>query len=310
MRILFTGASSFTGLAFVKALAGAGHEVVCPLTGGLDRYTGVRQQRVEQLKPLARLPPNAPFGSEAFLTLVHEGNWDLLCHHAAEVTNYRSPQFDAFEALRKNTLNLSSVLAALQNRGLRAVVLTGSVFENDEGVGNEPLRAFSPYGLSKGLTFQVFRYWCGQARLPLAKFVIPNPFGPFEEERFTSYLMRAWQAGQAATVKTPLYVRDHIPVDLLALVYAQWAERAILAREPLLRLRPSGYVESVGAFAGRVAAETRRRLNWPCACELGRQQEFAEPLVRVNADPAIPAAPNWSEGAFWDSFVQYYEQIA
>ena len=33
MKILFTGASSFTGYWFVKTLAEAGHEVICPLRG-------------------------------------------------------------------------------------------------------------------------------------------------------------------------------------------------------------------------------------------------------------------------------------
>jgi len=49
------------------------------------------------------------------------------------------------------------------------------------------LAAFSPYGLSKGLTAQAFRYWCGALDVPLGKFVLPNPFGPFEEPRFCHY---------------------------------------------------------------------------------------------------------------------------
>jgi nucleoside-diphosphate-sugar epimerase len=31
MKILFTGATSFTGYWFVKTLAAAGHQIVCPL---------------------------------------------------------------------------------------------------------------------------------------------------------------------------------------------------------------------------------------------------------------------------------------
>jgi len=62
----------------------------------------------------------------------------------------------------------------------------------------------------------MFRYHCGEARIPLGKFVIPNPFGPFEEPRFTAYLMRSWKDGKPAGVKTPDYVRDNVPVDLLA----------------------------------------------------------------------------------------------
>lgn len=309
MRILFTGASSFTGYWFVKTLAAAGHDLVCPLQGAPVGYDGVRRQRVEELAPLCRLVPQAPFGGETFRQLVREaGSWDLLCHHGAYAVNYKSADFDAQAALASNTLNLPAVLAQLHESGLKAVVLTGSVFENDEGLGNEPLRAFSPYGLSKGLTWQCFRYYCDRAETPLAKFVIPNPFGPFEEARFTAYLMRSWREGKTAGVKTPLYVRDNIPVDLLALVYCQFAERTAALRPPLSRLNPSGYIESQGGFAQRVAREAASRLSWKCALDLARQEDFAEPLVRVNSEPAWTQTPAWRESAFWDSFAEFYQR--
>ena len=157
MKILFTGASSFTGFWFVKNLAAAGHEIVCPLMGGTDRYGDVRRIRIEDAKSVCRLVADAPFGSENFLKLLAGAEkFDLLCHHAAEVTNYKSPDFNAVGALQNNAFNLRAVLKSLKT----PVVLTGSVFENEEGAGNEPLNACSPYGLSKGLTFQLFRYHC------------------------------------------------------------------------------------------------------------------------------------------------------
>ncbi len=218
MKILFTGASSFTGFWFVKNLAAAGHEIVCPVTGGLEQYAGIRRERVEKLKPLCRFVAQSPFGSENFLKLAGAEKFDLLCHHAALVTNYKSADFDVLSALQNNTLNLRAVLKVLQC----PVVLTGTFFENDEGVGDEPRRAFLPYGLSKGLTFQFFRYYCHEAGVPLGKFVIPHPFGPFEEPRFTAFLMKNWEAGKAVEVKTPDYLRDNIHADLVAAVYARF----------------------------------------------------------------------------------------
>ena len=309
MKILFTGASSFTGYWLVKTLAEAGHEVICPLRGAPEHYSGVRRQRVEKMPSFCRLVPDTAFGSEGFFKLICEvGAWDLLCHHATESANYRSPDFDVQRALQNNTQNLRAVLGALKVDGLKGVILTGSVFENDEGSGEEPLRAFSGYGLSKGLTWQMFRHFCGEARLPLGKFVIPNPFGPFEEQRFTAYLMRSWKDGKTAGVKTPDYVRDNIHVDLLAAVYAKFAGQLLASRDGLVRFNPSGYIESQGEFARRVAREMKARLGWACGLDLSRQEDFSEPLRRVNLDPAAPKIPAWNESAAWDAFADFYSQ--
>lgn len=307
MKILFTGASSFTGFWFVKSLAAAGHEVICPLRGALERYDGVRRQRVEKLQSHCRLVPEVAFGTDAFLKLIRDGGkWDLLCHHATEAANYQRADFDVHRALENNTLNLRDVLAVLKSGGLKGVIQTGSAFENDEGVGEEPLRAFSPYGLSKGLTWQMIRYYCGDARLPLGKFVIPNAIGPFEEPRFTAYLMRTWKEGKPAGVKTPDYVRDNIHVDLLTAVYLKFVERVVALREGLVRINPSGYVEKQGDFARRLAREMKARLGWACDLELQRQEDFSEPLRRVNIEPAAPSISAWNESAAWDAFANFY----
>lgn len=307
MKILLTGASSFTGFWFVRKLVEAGHELICPLRGAPEQYQGLRQKRAAALQPLCRLVPHTPFGSPAFLELIrHSGPIDLLCHHAAEVGNYKSVDFNLHQAVQNNTFELPAVLRALQAAKCRAVVLTGTVFEPDEGIGSQPLRAFSPYGLSKGLTWQIFRYHCGLQEVSLGKFVLPNPFGPFEEERFTAYLMKTWQAGQPAAVKTPQYIRDNIPASLLARVYVQFVAQCAATTQPLLHQNPSGYVESQGDFAQRVAREIRSRLNWGCELKLMPQTEFGEPLLRINHQPAISMVPDWDEGAAWDAFADYY----
>src|SRR5579871_3493392 len=159
MKILFTGASSFTGYWFVKELAAAGHDVTATFRQPAAEYTDVRKNRVAALDGVCKPVYGASFGSDQFVTLVREGKFDVLCHHAADVTNYKSPDFNAVEALAANTKNLSQTLAAFKESGGRKLILTGSVFENDEGAGSEGLNAFSPYGLSKALTYQTVRYY-------------------------------------------------------------------------------------------------------------------------------------------------------
>jgi len=313
MKILFTGASSFTGLHFVNVLVSAGHEVICPLRRPVEEYEGLRRKRLELLQGKAKLSsardglPAASFGSEVFLAVVRDfGPFDLLCHHAADVTNYKSADFDALRALESNTANLGKVLTTFKSAGGKGVLLTGTVFEMDEGKGEGPLHAFSPYGLSKGLTWEIFRHFCRSADLPLGKFVIPNPFGPWEEPRFTGYLMNTWRKGETAKVQTPKYVRDNIHVDLLAGAYAVFAERVVRNAGGPIKLNPSGYIETQGAFAQRVAREVQARTQWKCGLDIFVQTEFHEPRIRTNIEPAKEFVPDWSEAMAWDGFVGFY----
>jgi nucleoside-diphosphate-sugar epimerase len=307
LRILFTGASSFTGSWFVRELVDAGHDVTAVFRREAAGYAdALRCRRVSAVAARCQAVYGASFGDDRFLEAVRSRPWDLLAHHAAEVTDYKSPSFDAVAAVQKNTLNLAAVLRALREGGCNRVLLTGSVFEEGEGAGSEGLPSFSPYGLSKALTARVFRYHCERAGIGLGKFVISNPFGPYEEPRFTAYLLRSWLGGTTAACSTPLYVRDNIHVSLLARAYVRFAQE--LPDGPgFRRLNPSGYVEAQGAFARRVAEEMRPRLGLPCALELKAQVEFPEPRVRINTDVLDAAALGWDERRAWDEMAGYYQ---
>jgi nucleoside-diphosphate-sugar epimerase len=306
MRILLTGGSSFTGLWFIRELAAAGHSVTATFRRRPDEYPDeLRRRRVTLAAECCQPAYGASFGDAQFLALVKEGGWDLLAHHAADVTNYKSPEFDVAGALRSNTQGLGAVLESLAAGGCRKVLLTGSVFEGGEGAGSAGLPDFSPYGLSKALTAQVFRYYCQRAGLSLGKFVIPNPFGPYEEPRYTSYLVKSWLAGATPTCASPLYVRDNIHVSLLARAYVRFAE-GLGAAPGFARLNPSGYVESQGAFTLRLAEEMRPRLRLPCPVETKKQVDFTEPRVRINTEPLDAEALGWDEGAAWDAMARYH----
>jgi nucleoside-diphosphate-sugar epimerase len=308
MKILFTGASSFTGYWFVQELSRAGHEVTAVFRRRADEYTDEpRRRRVNALLNVCRPVANVSFGDEKFVQLARQGGFDLLCHHAADVTNYKSPDFDVAAAVQNNTCNIASVLNALKEGGCGRLLLTGSVFENDEGAGSQDLPAFSPYGLSKALTAQMFRYYVSRAGLGLGKFVIPNPFGPLEEPRFTAYLMKNWFAGVTPAVSTPLYVRDNIHVSLLAKVYVKFAQS--LPANGFSKINPTGYVESQGSFALRFASQMQPRLKLACPVEMKNQTDFSEPRIRINTDVPDVAALGWDESKAWDDIADYYRQI-
>jgi UDP-glucose 4-epimerase len=303
MRILFTGASSFTGYWFVRELVAAGHEVAAACRGD-GGYEGLRAERVRMVRELCEVRLGCAFGNDGFMALT-KTSFDVLCHHGAEVGDYRSPDFDPYRAAAANLYRLPEVLRALKDRGCGRLVLTGSVFEANEGAGSTPLRAFSPYGLSKGLTAAAAEFYADREGFTFEKFVIPNPFGPYEEPRFTAYLIKTWLAGETARVQTPRYVRDNIHVSLLAKAYAAFVG-ITPAPGTVRRLNPSGYSEGQGAFAERVRREAALRLGPPCALDLGTQTEFSEPPVRINTDVIDAEQLGWSEARAWDAFVAYY----
>jgi UDP-glucose 4-epimerase len=303
MRILFTGASSYTGYWFVRELVAAGHEVVAACRGD-GRYEGLRAERVRLVRELCWMRYGCAFGNDDFLALT-KTPFDVLCHHGAEVGDYRSPDFDPYRAATANLHRLHEVLPALKDRRCGRPILTGSVFEANEGAGSAPLRAFSPYGLSKTLTAAAAQFYADREGFTFEKFVIPNPFGPYEEPRFTAYLMKTWLAGETARVQTPRYVRDNIHVSLLAKAYAGF----VGASPPpgtVRHLNPSGYPESQGAFAERVRREAESRLGRPCGLNLSEQTQFPEPAVRINTDFLDAGQLRWDEGQAWQELVAYY----
>jgi nucleoside-diphosphate-sugar epimerase len=309
MKILFTGASSFTGYWFVKELAAAGHEVVMIFRRAADQYEGIRRTRVGLAAKCGTPVFGCSFGSQDFLQLIKATDrFDLLCHHAAEVTDYKSPEFDVVSALHNNTFNFPGILSGLAEKGCPAVLLTGSVFESGEGAGSDGLPSLSPYGLSKGLTSEMVRYYATAQGLQLGKFVIANPFGPYEEPRFTAYLVRSWHEGRTAVVNTPEYIRDNIHVSLLAKIYVDFIH-SLSINSGFRVINPSGYVESQGAFAMRFARKMRERLGLPCELELKRQTEFAEPRIRINTDAVDSRRLGWDEETAWDGLAEYYRNL-
>jgi len=305
MKILFTGGSSFTGYWFIKELAAQGHAVTAVVRGNRDQYTGLRKERLDGIAGWANIVWNCHFGDPAFLGLLDQ-DFDAVCHHGAHVENYKSPDFDVAAAVLSNTLNCRTVMEKLKGKG--RLIVTGSVFEANEGLGNRPLVAFSPYGLSKTASWEVFRYWSWKLSVPVTKFVIPNPFGPYEEPRFCNYLVQAWKKGEVPAINTPDYIRDNIHVDLLA------RHHVTALGEPVKeKIGPSGYIESQGSFGIRFAREMAARLPLKCDVRLGKQTSFDEPLIRTNDGPSSGPGVHqsitaWDEKNAWDQLAAYYSK--
>lgn len=309
MRVIFTGASSFTGAWMARALVDAGHEVSATYRGQSGSYDGTRAQRVSMLEGVAEQIWNTEFGGDRFIGLLRSGSFDLLCHHAAEMTGYRDWDFDPLAATASNTRNIRTVLDVFAQRGGTRIVHTGTVFEPYEGIGDVLERAFNPYGLSKHLSFEVCRLEAERLGLDADKFVIPNPFGPLEEARFTSYLFRQWRAGHTPSVRTPAYIRDNIHVSLLARAYVDFVTNRPRT-SGVAKVAPSGYVESQGDFARRVAGAVARRTGLKTPVDTPEQTVFDEPFIRVNPVVDAPWREGWDEDAAWDAACAYWQTLS
>ena len=308
MKILFSGASSFTGYWFVKDLVDAGNDVYTTFTcHHINAYDGIRKERVRNTVNISHPIYNCSFGKQKFIKTLKENYFDIYCHHAAQVKDYKSLDYDIIGAVRNNTHNLKQVIEILFANECKAIILTGSIFEQDEGFGNERT-AFSPYGVSKGLTYDIFNYYSNISGIKLGKFVIPNPFGPFEEPRFTTYLIKSWFDSKIPQINTPDYVRDNIHISLLSKAYVKFLVKVLKSSSTLTRFNPSGYVESQGNFAKRCATEMGKRLSMPCKVKNNRQNDFLEPLERYNSDKLLPSEYQWNEAQAWDDLCDYYRK--
>jgi len=307
MRILLTGASSFTGYWFCRELASAGHNVTAPLRSGEDDGSAVRQLRLSKLKEIAQVYFHTPFGGTEFFKLLEdEAAFDAVCLHGAEVTNYRSLDFDPVAAFANNTQNCRSVFQALADKGAPSLIVTRSVFEGFDGLNDDAHRVVSAYGLAKTITTQAYNFYAQESGLSMFEFVIANPFGPFEEPRFTNYLVRTWAKGETAEICTPDYVRDNIPIEILALCYRDFVTQQDEALS-IARFAPSYFAESQGAFSKRFQVEIGSRLGFAADIKLTVQHEFPEPRVRINTDKVDASALNFDETASWDNLAEYYE---
>ena len=314
MKILFTGASSFTGFHFLNELAkNTHHEVHIILSKDLNYYTDSKKKRIDQLDSKIIIHENIQFGDNAFLDLIQSKNknFEILCCHGAYVENYNSDNFDIHKSLVSNTKNISKAIKLFKENGGKIIINTGSIFEPYEGFGEENSNAFNLYGISKHFTNELFRYHCYINKITFGKFVIPNPFGILEEPRFTNYLFSCWRKNEIPIVKTPRYIRDNIPVELLARSYVDFLHK--LFQITLLgnytqeyKFTPSGYVESQGDFTNRIIKQIQNNFNIFYSVKFYDQTIFDQPISRYNNTCLFSMYPDWDESKFWIQYINTY----
>jgi nucleoside-diphosphate-sugar epimerase len=309
MKILMTGASSFTGYWFAKVLSKAGHQITATMQkNSVEDYSGIRKKRVEELNSCISLIFNCSSGDEAFIEQIQKLKPDILCLHGHDNRNYRSPDYDSETAIKSALNNIELIFSELvSSNSSSKVVHTGTYFEQEEGGGEVGESAINPYALSKKEVASKLQVVSKTIGVPLSRFIIPNPFGPMEEGRFTTYLVESWKNGEVPSVRTPEYIRDNIHVSALALAYLDFVTEEIHQSGGLNKVSPSQYREKQGDFTLRFANEMSKRTNLNCSVELGQQTDFPEPERRINSDALDYKSLGWNESQAWDEIALFYQ---
>lgn len=311
MRILLTGISSNTGFWIAKALADNGHEVTGTLTRSLENYNSpLRSLRFEQLLKCVSPVENIKFGDEKFIDLIKSGEWGAVIHHGALATSagHKSTDFDWRVAVENNTHNVEDVMVAMADSGIRHFVTTGSFYEACVGAGSDRGVSFDAYGFSKHITWEVLRYAARLHDIHIGKVSIPMPFGVMEEPKFATYLAKTWFKGDTPSVRTPKYVRDYIPFDLMGMVYADFVDN-FCAGNTDQKVEPSFYVATNLGFAKMLSEKLEPLFGIDCPVESEDQTEFKEPIIRLNTDHVDAKKYNWDEEKFWHDLAEFYQSF-
>jgi nucleoside-diphosphate-sugar epimerase len=323
MTIIFSGASSFSGYWFARELARRGALVLCTFTrGDVDDYVGMRRERVSRLVEEENIVPFWECSVEDVAERLYDDSEfkdmkiDGFCSHAGETTDYKSPSFDIIAAAQKNTAGMETLFPYLRHCGARFALHTGTYFEVGEGKGvyaghsfNAPV--FSPYAASKTLTWEYFQSVASRNGIRAGKFVMPNPFGVFEERGFVRYLATSWAAGETPVVQAPDYVRDNMPVTLMAAAYFEAVQKMNAQTAPRrTHFTPSGFVGSQRDFAQFLAKEFSKRWKRECPLEFAEQTDYSESLICANSCNGIAgvAAAKDALKEFWKDLTAFYKK--
>ena len=105
MKILFLGASSFTGYHFVKQISkNKAVKIFCTLTKDIHNYKYIRKERINLLKKIrnVKILSNMTFGDRLFIELIKKEKFDILCFHYSHTKNYNyEKKFNLKKAKKK-----------------------------------------------------------------------------------------------------------------------------------------------------------------------------------------------------------------
>lgn len=303
INILLTGVTSFSGAAIARELCARYPDVNiwAPLSRERSQYAGLHADRLSTLNDRVELVETCAVGSKNFMNLIRRQAFEKVVLHHASVGDYKSERFDVTGAIKVSTRNSAKIARVLATQGTRNVFLTRSIFEAGMGTRSTP-RAVSPYAIAKSAVAEIWADSFKPFRITTKDFVITNPFGPLEEKRMVHYLVSSWRNQAVPVLQSPHYIRDNIPIDLLAKSYADFVMSNPAGE---MRLVPSFQPQSNLDFARQLAAKFQPYFAGDCVVGSASSRSNSEPLVLIGQD-AVQFANDSEETHFWDSYIRFY----
>lgn len=279
MKLLFLGASSFTGYHFVKKISKTKkYKIYCTLTKNLSQYDAIRLERIKLLSKYKNIIfiNKTKFGDKKFINLLSEEKFDFICLHHASTKNYNDDsKFNLNKSLKKNTLNINSVFNKINREA--TIIISNTIFQK---IPSKKYQAVNKYGISKSIAYNKIKNHCKKYNLKFKSVFITNPWGILEEKKLNYYLIYNWLQNKKVFISHPNYIRDNIYIDKLSNFYL----KIIKSNSKKIDYFPSGYCSSNKVFIEALKKKFEKFFKKKVKVEYAVNAKYNQPISRINGE--------------------------
>tara|TARA_B100000579_G_scaffold422505_1_gene424602 strand:- start:1163 stop:2071 length:909 start_codon:yes stop_codon:yes gene_type:complete len=277
MRLLFLGASSFTGYHFVNKISdNKQNKIYCTLTKNLNKYKSTRLERIKLLNKKKNIffINKVKFGDKKFIKLLSRKKFDIICLHHASTKNYNNDlKFNLNKSIKENTPNIRKVFSKIHNQ--TTIIVTNTIYQK---INEKKYKAVNKYGISKSITYDKIKSICKEFDFKLKSIFITNPWGILEEKKLNYYLINNWLKNKKTFISHPNYIRDNIYIDKLTKYYL----KILNSNSTKINYFPSGYCSTNKVFIEAFKIKFEKFFNKKVKIEYANNAKYSQPMSRIN----------------------------
>jgi len=277
MKLLFLGASSFTGYHFVNKISEKKKVIIyCTLTKNINQYKSIRLKRIKELNKKKNIIfiKKTKFGDKSFINLLSKNKFDTICFHHASTKDYNDDsKFKLSKSLEQNMSNINKVFNKINKQ--TKIIVSNTIFQK---IISRKYKAVNKYGISKSITYDKIVIYCNKYNLKYKSIFITNPWGILEEKKLNYYLIYNWLQGKKTFISHPAYIRDNIYIDKLSKHYL----KVINSSSKKIDYFPSGYCSSNKVFIEAFKVKFEKFFNIKAKVKYATKTKYIQPICRIN----------------------------